>query len=439
MNSDWVITPPSAEEPPKPEPQPLSDSGGWTVTPPAAPPADQSWRGSIMPFSRDAAGNFNYLDPTAGVIGALKAPFDWAYNVRTGKIPADVRNPEYIGGAVDAALTYGPSMFGVRHRATPKTPSAKALKEAGETGFQAYRDLNQVHDVTDYRGFLVGTQQRLRQLGLNDEDTHKILQDQLDRYRKGGIVLSRDLDELRLALGGGKNPAKMEARSALFDYMEKSAAPENQSLVRDAVGNYRQAMHSKTVTDAMAKTSGKNIAKAQGENLTAEQTRTNIANLLASDRKMRGFSDIEKALLTDARNASWDINLAQRIGNTDLRPPIYAAGGTTLGALTSAATLGGGLPTKAAAAAAGLGAATVPVVLGARSYANRGARQLYERAENAIRAQSPLFQQAPQYNAGIAKRDAITGAILGGIARQQPKEIPQTYRVRPDGTVEEFL
>src|SRR4029077_3430135 len=116
---------------------------------PRAPTAPYS--GAILPYTKDETGDVKF-DPNAGLLGQLKRPFDWTYGVRTGAIPADVRNPEYIHGAADAAMTYGPTavagragvprLFGGRvddSAGTVRAPTTGVLEDAAEAGFKNYR------------------------------------------------------------------------------------------------------------------------------------------------------------------------------------------------------------------------------------------------------------------------------------------------------------
>jgi hypothetical protein len=93
------------------------------------------------------------------------------------------------------------------------------------------------------------------------------------------------------------------------------------------------------------------------------------------------------------------------------------------------------------------------VGIAARSYANRGARRIAEDADNAIRMQSPLAQQSimtlpSNFRAtpGATPLATASGGIIADAMEARRRELearsqqetPPTYRVRPDGTVEEF-
>ena len=317
-----------------------------------------------------------------------------------------------------------------------RAPSVGALDEAAEAGFTNYRQSGQMYPGDEYRSLLQNTQDQLRQAGFHNVPEsapvpHAVLDRELQRVQRAPFVTSQDLDALRTQLRGqglrGQNvPANMQAREALFGYIDQNLPPGGRS-VRDAVGNYRQARHSEALTDKDAATSRLNLAKAQGPELSAEQTRTNIAKLLNSKTGLRGFSDAEKAVMQGANTPSTTQRAAQNVGNA-----LQFRGGD---AITTAAK-----------------AALWPVGAAARSYANRGARQEAGVVDDFIRGQSPLareaFATAPSnFSASVpgpyraTANPAIAAAVAARLRERQPAapNIPMQYRVLPDGTIEEFL
>jgi len=413
------------------------------------PPRQKPYKGQIIPFSVDERGEASF-DPGAGILGMVKAPFDWAYGVRTGQIPADVRNPEYIGGAANAALTYGPGAAASRAGAGGvRAPSVEALDTAAGQGFENYRKSLQIYPADEYRALLRDTAKGLEQGGYHDVAggaavPHRILQREMDRTKNAPFVTSEDLDALRTqlqakGLKGQDLAGTMAARDQLFNYIEKNLPEGSDRSIYDAVGNYRQARHSEVVTGKDEARAGLNIAKAQGPGLTAEQQRTDIAQLLNSRSALRGFSDTERGILTAARNATPAIDRAQRVGDAlNFRTVAGAGAAGALAPLVAGSVAGS--PVGAAVAAGAAGGAGYA----ARSYANRGARRMAEEADNAIRAQSPLY--ADQFATAPSNFNANPSPLLNyGLAdavaerARERKQLPQTYRVRPDGTVEEFM
>jgi hypothetical protein len=434
---------------------------GFTLDPPppSQPQAPTSYTGGVLPFRRDQSGIS--FDPNAGLLGAFKTPFDFTYGVRTGAIPADVRNPAYIGGAVDTALTYGPGSVASRAgKGGLVAPANEAIDTAAETGFKNYRQSLQMYPGDEYRTLLQTTADNLRKAGYHDVPEgaavpHAIINRELERVKNQPFVTSEDLDALRVQLSAkglrGQNlPATMQARNDLFSYIDKNLPPGSDASIAGAVGNYRQARHSDVVTGKDEATSQKNIAKAQGSELSAEQTRTNIANLINSRKGLgpQGFSDTEMNILRTANQATPAIDRAQRLGDA-LQ---WRGGGGVLSGVG-----GGGAGTALATGhpllAAGLAVSgTIPGLAGAaaRTYANRGARQLAEQADNAIRMQSPLAQQnlstlPSNFRATPSPYAATSGGMIEAAMEARRREMeqrrqtaPPTYRVLPDGTVEEL-
>jgi len=449
------------KSPPSGDDNPFLGLPGYQPPPPPRAPT-QPYQGGVLPFSKDETGNVTF-DSDAGLLGALKKPFVWAHDVRTGKIPADVNNPEYVGGALNAALTFGPGAVASRvGRGGIQAPSAEALHDASTAGFNAYRNSGQMYGGDQYRTMLQDAAQSLLRQGFHDVPDsaalqHRIIQQELDRVRNAPFVTSQDVDALRVQLSGKglKGPtaaANQALRSDVFGFVEQNLPPNAPESVRGAVGNARQGFHSDAVTGKDEATSQLNIAKARGPELSAEQQRTNIARLVnkiaEGKGEGRGFSDTEANILRSANRATPGIDRAQRIGDA-LSPKI--GGGGILGGLGAAGTaIATGHPTLAAGLAA---AAAVPAAAGAaaRTYANRGARNIAAEADNAIRLQSPLAQQSldtlpKNFTAnpfarpiGTASGDMISAAMEARRRELEQKSQAQpTYRVLPDGTVEEL-
>jgi hypothetical protein len=458
----------AAEAEQAPAPAASGDSplaGAVDYVPPPAPRAPTPpYTGQIFPFRKDETGDVTF-DPDAGLLGAIRKPFIWSHDVRTGAIPADPRNPAYIGGAVESALTYGPGAVASRvGRGGLVAPGSEALDTASAAGFDAYRNSGQMYGGDQYRQMLQDAAQNLLRQGFHDvpdsaQLQHRIIQQELDRVKNAPFVTSQDVDALRVQLGGGglRGPtaaANQSLRSDVFNFVDQNLPPNSPASVRDAVGNYRQARHSEAITGKDEAQSQLNIAKARGPELSAEQQRTNIARLVnkieAGKGEGRGFSDTEANILRSANRATPGIDRAQRVGDV-LSPTV--GGGGLFGGLGSAGTA---LATGHPAVAAGLAAAaTVPAAVGiaARSYANRGARRIAEDADNAIRMQSPLAQQSimtlpSNFRAtpGATPLSTASGGMIADAMEARRRELearsqqetPPTYRVRPDGTVEEF-
>jgi hypothetical protein len=168
-------------------------------------------------------------------------------------------------------------------------------------------------------------------------------------------------------------------------------------------------------------------------------------------------------ILKDANKATPWIDRAQNIGDRlkltsktgGLTPASFTAGGGGLGAL--GALIADKPGAAAIAAAVGTGAALTG--WGARTLANRGARRIADEADNAIRSQSPLARETfatapntfsavmPGVGGGVGRtgysvmaNPAIAAAVSARLREGPPaKDIPQQYRVLPDGTVEEFM
>jgi len=451
------------------KPAPTADDpylGTPGYNPPAPPrPPGEPYKGMLLPFSKDASGDVKF-DSKAGILGAIRQPFDFTYDVRTGKIPSDINDPRYIGGVLETALGFGPGSAAARAgRGVIQAPSREALDTAADVGFNAYRDSGQIYQTPAYRSMLRDAADNLLRQGFHDvpdsaQLQHRIIQHELDRTARHPFVTSQDVDALRAQLSGAglRGPpaaANQQLRNDVFGFIEQNLPPDSGRSVRDAVGNYRQARHSEAVTQPEAARSELNIAKGQGPQLSAEEIRSNIARLVnkidTGKGAGRGFSDVEENILRSANRATPGIDRAQRLG--DMLSPNISGGGGALGLGSAATALSTGHPALAAGLAA---AATVPAAAGAaaRSYANRGARRIADEADNAIRAQAPFAREqwatSPNNFTALPGQGGGVGGVIQGPAAaaavssrmqelQPPPAFPPRYQILPDGTIQETL
>jgi len=450
------------DKPAAPADNPFVGLPGY-APPPAPRQPSEPYKGMILPFSKDESGNVSF-DSKAGLLGAIRAPFDYTYDVRTGKIPSDINDPRYIGGALETALGWGPGSVALRAgKGVIQAPAREAIDDASSAGFKAFRESQQIFPGDAYRGFLKQTADDLTKSGhypANAGTPHTAIQSELARTVNHPFVSAPEVDALKTALDasglkGRELSGTMKARNSLYDFLSQ----HGDEKVRNAVGDYRQARHSEAVTRPDAAQSELNIAKARGPDLSAEQTRTNIARLVnkieAGKGAGKGFSDVEANILRDANRVTPAIDRAQAIGNA--LSPTVGGGGGLLGLGGAGTAIATGHPGLAAMLAA---AATVPAAAGAaaRSYANRGARRIADEADNAIRAQSPFAQQqwatspnnfstTPLATRGGAVAQSL-GALQGPMAaaavssrmqEQQPPAFPPRFIRLPDGTIQETL
>jgi hypothetical protein len=441
---------------------PFLGTPGYTPDPAPAPAPPRAptapYKGMVLPFSVDESGNKKF-DPRQGLLGSIVQPIEYVGDVMAG------RKPVNVGDALETALNVGPGSVASRVGKTIfKAPATHALDDAAEAGFRSYRESGQMYPGDEYRSVVQRAIDGLKQGGFPNVEggapvPHAVLQGELDRVKNAPFVTSQDLDALRVQLHGkglqGQNvPANMQAREALFGYIDQNLPPDSGRSVKDAVGNYRQARHSDVLTDKDLAKERLNTAKGAGPDLSAEQTRTNIAQLMNSRKATKGFSETEQNILDTALTATKGIDRAQTWGDRlklsapggAMTPTGFTAGGGALGSIGAVLAGHPGPAAAAAAAAAALGTAGA----GLRSYANRGARRLSEEADNAIRNLSPLAQQ--QRAAGTAPIDFTAGlpspyspstlagpAAAAAVRARREPQFPPRYQVLPDGTIQETL
>lgn len=359
---------------------------------------------------------------------------DQAYNdmIRRSAHLASVTSP--INPGVRAGDRMVPGMARNVVPASPPVPTATALKEAAEGGYESARNMG----VEVTAGF-VQNMGRSIQSGLERDGvfaelapkTFTILS-KLQSAPPGSFSTLANIDAARKALGHAAgdftNKTEQLAASRAVEQLDNlvSSVASKDVLAGDAAaaaralegarGNYAAAMRSNKVTgeldDAVtgAVERGELSARVANSGQNADNSiRQRLASILRSSKESRGYSPEELAKMTRAAEGGAGTNTARFIGN-------LLGGGGGLGA---AVTGGGGALAGLATANPLVGLlATAPAIgYGVKKIANSLTRKEVEQLDELIRKRSPMYRDA-EAGAGVVPVDpegraALLRALLG--------------------------
>lgn len=451
---------------PLPEGAELDPPQGRQVVP--VPPDTPVYSGSILPFSRDAAGNTSF-DTNAGILGMLKRSATLPGDVATGKVPIHAPgapggyNPELINRSIDLAAVMSPVNPAVRagDRAIPGQllagqkpvypPSAQELKAAASKGYDAARASG-----LEIRGGAVGELARTLEgdlvekgiIGEHAPGTFAVIS-KIASPPEGGVATVANIESIRRAFGNVKGDNATDRFAAalavrrLDDFLDSlpaesvvaGTAPAEgaqavSDILRNARGNYGAAQRSNDLTGTLDRANTGILERAEtraqatysGRNLD-NTIRQRVASLLEKPKEVTGFSDAELEALREVVQGGPVRNAARKVGN-------FLGGGGGLGqAIVGGGTgfaASGGDPTTA------LLAGLAPVVAGtaAKGLENTLAKRSLAQADALTRMNSPLFREllAQQPGPDLDRNMAILRAILmGGTASAPGRALPPAF------------
>lgn len=415
---------------------------------------DQSWSGTVLPFSSDAQGNVSF-DMGAGIPGMIGDAYRSLYDavtlpgdVYTGKV--DPKSDEGIARAFEMGAWFTPMTPGMRageralptagkrmQQVMPETPSADALKAASREGYNQARDMG-----VDFSSDAVKSLGQRMQVGLEQDGilaelapkTHTIIL-KLQQAPDGSVAPLSGLEAARRAFGKAakdfNNPTEQLAAERALKFLDDFVAnPDPQSVVagpaaaaartiKDARGNYAAAMRSDRITGAGERAELQAAAANSGANLE-NAIRQRVKSILLNPKQRAGFNEEEIALLDQVVRGTDDKNVLRVVGN-------LLGGGGGLGSMVS-----GGLGAAAGGVmggplGAGIGATLPPAMgAGAKMLNNRATQAALQNADKITRQRSPLFQQALEgapmeaLGPGAGSQAAVRGGMGAAAARGAP-------------------
>lgn len=425
-------------------------AGPWTKFAPQAetpvqttsPMEDKSYSGSILPFSRDAAGNVSF-DSDAGILGVAKRAFMAPGDAYRGELQltdaAGQPTQEAIGRSLDFASTFSPAAVGIRsgegiipgiakqmERTKPPVPTADELAAEAARGFKAMRETGVDYSSGAVKKFAEAVKRSLEEDGFDAEvagRTHRIL-DKLANPPEDSVASIKGLHSARKTFGKiGQNfndPTDQAAASQAIrglDEFISTADPSSvvagtpadaASFLRQANANFAAGKRSDMLNGIERAADLRAAAANSGAN-TGNAIRQRIVSSLLQPKQTSGFSPEEVAALEKIATGTLAQNATRHVGN------LFGGGGGLGQAFAAlAGALGGG-------AVGGVEGATVGAALPAgvgvvsKGLSNRLTQKALSRADEMVRMRSPLYEQRAAAAPSEVVRKMETEALIRAI------------------------
>jgi hypothetical protein len=308
-------------------------------------------------------------------------------------------------------------------------PTREQLRDAGSQQYRDFRATDVQYSIDDMRRLSSETRARLSQEGFSPDNapqTFGIL-DRLDAIPSGGIVSPNEIQSVRQTLGRAarpnvnyaSEPAAASAALSRFDEFVRtydqspSGTPAHRAAsetLDEANANWGAMRRSEGLAQIDEAAELRAAAANSGQNL-GNQIRQRVANaLLRQNRPLRSFNGEELAELRQIIRGTFAQNATRDVGS-------LLGGGGGLGGVT-AAGLGGAAGSMVAGAPGAFAGAVGTAAAGrlARSFSNRLTQRAFDRADEAVRRRSPLYQQmlrrTPLEGGSVADREAMVRILL---------------------------
>lgn len=421
--------PPQPSAPAVPNIQGLSDEELARAAAQAPSTPKPTYSGGVLPFSVGPDGK-GYFDSNAGILGSLKRAVTLPGDVFSGKV--DPNSDEGLSRALEMAATFSPANPAIRsgdklipgvtnnvQAGKPNVPTAKALGEAADAGYDQLRNLG-----VDYSSKSVVDLARGIQAGLERDGVLDMLAPKAFAILKGlqnapadsvatitGLEAARR--SLRLAAKDFTNPTEQLAAERIMggldDFIAKGdpgsvvagPAAAASKIAGDARGNYAAAQRSNRLTGLQDTAELRASAANSGQNLD-NSIRQRIVDVLVKPKESAGFIESELGQLEGIVRGSKTANAARYVGN-------LFGGGGGMGAMVTGAA--GGYMTGSP----GLSAAAIAVPAtgyAAKQIANKITSSGLRAVDEATRARSPLAASVPGEVGSTAGQEAIIRAII---------------------------
>lgn len=405
-----------------------------TPAPAAAP--SPAYSGSVLPFSRDAAGNVSF-DSNAGILGSVKRALSLPGDVATGRVDpysdqgkdramelAGFANP--INPAVRAGAQAIPGAALTKTVPSPvRAPTVDDLYAAASGGYERARSMG-----VDYSaGAVSKAAQSIRStleadgiLGELAPKSFSILQ-KLEQPPQGAVAPLSGLEAARRALNNAKrdftNPTEQLAAQRISEGIDRfvaepspgsvvaGPAAEAARTIKEARGNYAAASRSDKLSGIEEGAELRAAAANSGANLD-NAVRQRVRAILDNPKQRAGFTDDELGALKSVVMGTATGNTLRRVGN-------LLGGGGGLGmALTG--TIGGAVGGSAGGPAGMAAGILAPLVgMAAKKGGDAITRRGLLAVDEATRMRSPLGQgllsAAPQQ----IKRESLRAASPIGL------------------------
>ncbi|MGV2110156.1 hypothetical protein ACQZ46_02640 [Agrobacterium salinitolerans] len=363
-------------------------------------------------------------DAAKGIYEGLKSVVTAPGDAMSGDLqvmgPDGHVSPEAIARSAEFAATVSPMNPAVRagdlavpglkramRPATVEPPTAQALKEAAQEGYESLRNLDARYSSQSISDMATKLENTLYQQGINDKTAPKTIATlrELQKPGEGAFATSSNIETIRRTFGKigedfanqtDRNAGKF-ARGAIDNFLAKppdgavlpgaeDAAAQAGRVAANARADYAASKRSGRLNDLQDAAELRAAAANSGQNL-GNAIRSRAASVLLNPKASSGFTENELAAIRKVAEGTTGANITRYVGN-------LLGGGGGLGAGFTATATG-------LAAAASTGNPYMAAVGAAAPLAGAGSKQLSnimtERALRAVdaatRKRSPLYQQ----------------------------------------------
>lgn len=413
----------------------------------AAAATDQSYSGTILPFSKDAEGNVSF-DSNAGLLGAVKRAFSLPGDVYTGKeqvmgANGEVR-PEMLGRSLEFAGTFSPATPALRsgsglvpgeaqqlRKSVPDVPSADDLFAEAGRNFDAMRESGVDYASSAVKNAAQVVKSKLEEQGFDAEvagKTHRILE-KLSNPPENSVANIKGLHAARKTFGkiaqNFNDPTDQAAATQAVRGLDEFIGSDNPASVvagtaseaanalKAGNANYAAASRSDTLTGVERAADLRAAASNSGAN-TGNAIRQRIASALLKPKDVSGFTPSEVGALETIVTGTPAQNATRYVGN-------LLGGGGGLGQMLTAAVgaATGGAAGGSAGAAIGAGA---PLGIGAvsKGISNALTKRALRAADEATRARSPLYEKLKAEAPLEVSRQKRTEALIRALLMSEP-------------------
>lgn len=411
LSSTAAAVQPQASMAPQNAPDVL-DHISASLPPPIASPTTV-YQGSVLPFSRDSAGNVHF-DPQAGLLGSAIRAFTLPHEVMTGQV--DPESDQGVQRALEMATVVSPMNPAVRAgemaipgaalNTVPSTvpaPSAEALRDAADQGYKSARELGVEYTAPSVANMATGVGQTLQDKGIIPEVAPKTFNvlNKLQTPPDNATAPLSSLDAARSAFGniakdnvGSRDALAAKTVQGAIDQFVENADPSTvvagpaataANLYSDARGNYAAAKRSQAL-QALGDTAELRASVANSGQNIDNSIRQRAASLLLNPKATYGFSPDELSALKDVAAGTPSRNALRFVGN-------LLGGGGGLGSVISGGA--GGLAGSAVGGpivGAVTGAAIPALGITAKKTANALTSKALSGVDELVRQRSPLYQ-----------------------------------------------
>lgn len=403
----WVPSTPSEASPGQ---APVGATGGAPESPPPSP-GPRPGAGVLERVGGFLSDVWNDPPPTGpSVIRALKeagkaitdpVPAATASFGETGE-GATPTNP-MIKRGVDIATTASPISAGSALRRAPAAameaapsavPTVAELKAAATKGYESPQVAAVEINAQPLQNWAQKLKGDLTEKGLDENTATKTwgILSKLEKAPADSFVTAKNIDSLRKtfseaagSIDRSERKAAVAAMDSLDDLLPSIAAKdvragnpaEASAILDEARANWSAARHAETIDKKQFRAELRSAAANSGQNVS-NTMRQRIADILVSDKELRGFTTEEQALMRQIVEGTPAQNTLRGVGN-------FLGGGGGLGALASAGV--------GAAATGGPGVIAPLIGYGLKKLGNWLTARDVSKLNEMVRSNSPLGKQ----------------------------------------------